>query len=135
MIASNNSFFICCFITYRRWGQSSSYNVAHPACGLKGSTHLSLAHAYEFLSRCRFSTPTPRHPMVEPFVHMSSRFPLRKSKEKCIYLLRLEPRFWRAIIDGLSPRKSTVCMCLCVIERLSVPVCVLATLRDYVNVT
>ena len=27
-----------CFITYCRWGQSTSYNVAHPACGLKGST-------------------------------------------------------------------------------------------------
>ena len=74
-------FFVCLFITYRRWGQSTS-NVAHPACGHKGSTHLSPVHAYEFLSRCRFSTPTPRQPMIEVFVLASSRFPLRKSEEK-----------------------------------------------------
>jgi len=33
-------------ITYPRWGQSTSYNVAHPACDHKGSTHLSPVHAY-----------------------------------------------------------------------------------------
>jgi len=27
------------FITYRRWGQSLRYNVAHPECGLKGSAN------------------------------------------------------------------------------------------------
>ena len=46
------------------------------------STQLSPIHAYEFLSRCRFSTPTPRQPMVELFVLASSRFPLRKPEEK-----------------------------------------------------
>ena len=70
------------FITYRRCGQSTSYNVAHPACGHKGSTHLSPVHAYEFMSRCRFSTPTPRQLMVELFVLASSRIPLRKPEEK-----------------------------------------------------
>ena len=44
------------------------HNVAHPACGLKGSTHLSPVHAYEFLSRCRYSTPTFREPMAELLV-------------------------------------------------------------------
>ena len=70
------------FIASRRWGQSTSYNVALPAYGLKGSTQLSPVHAYECLSRCRFSTPTPRQPIVELFVLTSSRFPLRKSEEK-----------------------------------------------------
>ena len=45
--------------------------------------HLSPVHAYELLSRCRFSTPTPRLSMVELFVSTSSRYPLRKSQEKC----------------------------------------------------
>ena len=35
------------------------------------------------LSQCRFSTPTPRQPMVELFVFTSARFPLWKSEEKC----------------------------------------------------
>ena len=35
--------FFVCFITYRRWGLSTSYNVAHPACGLKGSVYPSLS--------------------------------------------------------------------------------------------
>ena len=59
--------------------QSTSYNVAHPACSLQGSIHLSPVHAYEFVSRCRFSTPTPRL-MIELFVLTSSHFPLRKSE-------------------------------------------------------
>ena len=71
-----------CFLTLCRLGQSTSYNFAHPACGHKRSTHLSPIHAYEFLSRCRFSTPTPRQPMVELFVLASSRFPYQKSEEK-----------------------------------------------------
>ena len=37
----------------------------HPACGHKGSSHLSPVHALEFLSRCKFSTLTTRQPMVE----------------------------------------------------------------------
>ena len=73
--------FFC--ITYRRWAQSTSYNVAHPACDLKGFTYLSPIHAYEFLSQYRSSTTsTPRQPMVEFLVFTSSRFPLQKSEEK-----------------------------------------------------
>ena len=38
----------------------------HPACGHKGSSHLSPVHALQiFLSRCKFSTLTTRQPMVE----------------------------------------------------------------------
>ena len=48
-----------------------------------GSTHLSPVHAYEFLSRCRFSTPTPRQPIVELLVLTSSHFPLQRAEEKC----------------------------------------------------
>ena len=74
-------FFFC--ITYRRWAQSTSYNVAHPACDLKGFTYLSPVHAYEVLSQYRSSTTsTPRQPMVEFLVFTSSRFPLQKSEEK-----------------------------------------------------
>ena len=54
--------------------------------GHKGSTHLSPVHAYEFLSRCRFSNLTPRQPMAELFVLASSRFPLRKSEENSLLL-------------------------------------------------
>ena len=95
-------------ITYRRWGQSTSYNVAHPACGQKGSTHLSPVRAYEFLSRCRFSTPTPRQPMVKPFVLASSRFPLRKPEEKSIpaesrtHKFRLSGRMLYPLLHGGS---------------------------------
>ena len=63
--------------------------VTRTACGHKGSTHLSPVHAYDFFSRCRFSTPTPRQPMVELFVLTSSRFPLRKREENSL-LLSLE---------------------------------------------
>ena len=97
------------FITYRRWGQSTSYNVAHPACGHKGSTHLSPVQAYEFLSRCRFSTPTPRQPMIEVFVLASSRFPLRKSEEKITpadtrtHKFRLSGRTLYPLVHGGSP--------------------------------
>ena len=41
-------YYLFIFITFRRWGQSTSYNVAHPACGHKGSTHLSPVQAYEY---------------------------------------------------------------------------------------
>jgi len=44
---------------------------------------LAGVHAQEFLSRCRYSTPTPRHLMAEIVVHPSSHFSLRKSQEKC----------------------------------------------------
>ena len=47
------------------------------------SAHLSPVHAYECLSRCRFSTSTPRQLMVELFVHTYSRFSLRESEEEC----------------------------------------------------
>ena len=57
------------FINFRRWGQSTR------------STHFSPVHAYEVLSRFRFSTPTPRQLMVEHFVLVSSRFPRRNPEE------------------------------------------------------
>ena len=85
-------FFFC--ITYRRWAQSTSYNVSHPACGLKGFTYLSLVHAYEFLSQYRSSTTsTPRQPMVEFLVFTSSRFPLQKSEEKFTPAETRTPKF------------------------------------------
>ena len=50
-------------------------------------------HAYEFLSRSRFSTPTPPQPMVELFVLTSSRFPLRKPEEKFTLAETRTPKF------------------------------------------
>ena len=108
----------------RRWGQSTSYNVAHPTCGHKGSTHLSPVHAYEFLSRCRFSTPTPRQPMVELFVLTSSRFPLRKSEEKFTpaesrtHKFRLSGRMLYPLVHGGSP--SIVFRCMMIVLHLTV---------------
>ena len=55
----------------------------HPACGHKGSSHLSLVHALQFfLSRCKFSTLTTRQPMVEFYLLTFPRFPLRKKEHK-----------------------------------------------------
>ena len=43
----------------------------HPACGHKGSSHLSLVHAFHFfLSRCKFSTLTTRQPKVEFYIQL-----------------------------------------------------------------
>ena len=52
--------YIFLFITYRWWGRSTSYSIAHPACSHKVSTHLS-----PFWSWCKSSLPSPRQPMVE----------------------------------------------------------------------
>ena len=55
----------------------------HPACGHKGSSHLSPVHALQFfLSRCKFSTLTTRQPMVEFYLLTFPRFPLRKKEHK-----------------------------------------------------
>ena len=37
----DQAFHFCCCITHFRWGQSTSYNVAHPACGHKGYLPIS----------------------------------------------------------------------------------------------
>ena len=55
----------------------------HPACGHKGSPHLSPVHALQFfLSRCKFSTLTTRQPMVEFYLLTFPRFPLREKEHK-----------------------------------------------------
>ena len=58
----------------------------HPACGHKGSSHLSPVHALQFfLSRCKFSTLTTRQPMVEFYLLTFPRFPLRKKEHKSYF--------------------------------------------------
>ena len=58
----------------------------HPACGHKGSSHLSPVHALQFfLSRCKFSTLTTRQPMVELYLLTFPRFPLRKKEHKSYF--------------------------------------------------
>ena len=78
----------------------------HPACGHKGSCHLSPVYAlqffiamqvqhsynsstrftpYNFLSRCKFSTLTTRQPMVEFYLLTFPRFPLRKKEHKSYF--------------------------------------------------
>ena len=55
----------------------------HPACGHKGSSHLSPVTT--FLSRCKFSTLTTRQPMVEFYLLTFPRFPLRKKEHKSYF--------------------------------------------------
>ena len=58
----------------------------HPACGHKGSSHLSPVHALHFfLSRCKFSTLTTHQPMVEFYLLTFLRFPLRKKEHKSYF--------------------------------------------------
>ena len=58
----------------------------HPACGHKGSSHISPVHALHFfLSRCKFSTLTTRQPMVEFYLLTFPRFPLRKKEHKSYF--------------------------------------------------
>ena len=76
-------FFLLFFfhLTYSRW--TSHY---HPACGHKGSSHLSPVHASQFfLSRCKFSTLTTRQPMVGFYLLTFPRFPLRKKEHKSYF--------------------------------------------------
>ena len=40
---------------------------------------------YNFLSRCKFSTLTTRHPMVEFYLNTFPRFPLRKKEHKSYF--------------------------------------------------
>ena len=65
-------------------GPITSYNVTRPACGLKGSTHLSPVHAYKFLSRI----PPSRQLMVELFV-LTHAFRYGNQKKNAL-LVRLE---------------------------------------------
>ena len=58
----------------------------HPACGHKGSSHLSPVHALQFfLSRCKFSTLTTRQSMVEFHLLTFPRFLLRKKEHKSYF--------------------------------------------------
>ena len=58
----------------------------HPACGHKGSSHLSPVHALHFfLSRCKFNTLTTRQPMVDFYLRTFPRFPLRKKEHKSYF--------------------------------------------------
>ena len=58
----------------------------HPACGHKGSSHLSPVHALQFfLSRCKFRTLTTRQPMVEFYLLTFPRFLLRKKEHKSYF--------------------------------------------------
>ena len=57
----------------------------HPACGHKGSSHLSPVHALRYLSRCKLSTLTTRQPMVEFYLLTFPRFPLRKKEHKSYF--------------------------------------------------
>ena len=58
----------------------------HPACGHKGSSHLSPVHALHFfLLCCKFSTLTTRQPMVEFYLLTFPRFPLRKKEHKSYF--------------------------------------------------
>ena len=52
----------------------------YPACGHKGSSHLS-----PFLSRCKFSTFISPQPMVESYLLTFPRFPLRKKEHKSYF--------------------------------------------------
>ena len=40
---------------------------------------------YDFLSRCKFSTPTTRQPMVGFYLLTFPRFPLRKNEQKSYF--------------------------------------------------
>ena len=57
----------------------------HPACGHKGSSHLSPVYALHFLSRCKFSTLTTRQPMVEFYLLTFPRFSLRKKEHNSYF--------------------------------------------------
>ena len=65
--------------------QSHVLQRCDPACSYEGSSYLSPVLAYDFLSRCKFSTLTPRQPsMVEVYLLAFSRFPLRKKQNVCV---------------------------------------------------
>ena len=87
--------FFCFCLSYGRWTsmnvvlgyQSHVLQRCHPACSYEGSSYLSPVLAYDFLSRCKFSTLTPRQPsMVEVYLLAFSRFPLRRNENLCVYV-------------------------------------------------
>ena len=59
----------------------------HPACGHKGSSHLSPVHALQFFYRDASSALwlTTRQPMVEFYLLTFPRFPLRKKEHKSYF--------------------------------------------------
>ena len=99
------------FITPHRWGQPINELQRCPSRVWSEGiyTHLSPVHAYEFLSRCRYSIPKPRQPMVELFVLASSCFPPRKSEDKSTpaesrtLKFRLSGRSLYPLVHGGSP--------------------------------
>ena len=82
----------------------------HPACGHKGSSHLSprfsrltsflTKNQSNFLSRCKFSTLTTRQPMVEFYLLTFPRFPLRKKEHKSYFGKKNRTHDFRTIIAG-----------------------------------
>ena len=76
----------------------------YPACGHKGSSHLSPVHALQFLSRCKLSTLlTTRQPMVEFYVLTFPRFPLRKKEHNKSYFGKNRTNDFRLV--GEKPDK------------------------------
>ena len=85
--------------TYSRWA-----NVAILLVDTKDLSPLSPVHftPYKFLSRCKFSTLTPRQPMVEFYlVSIFSRFPLRKKEHKYNIVL-----LYNTVLRGCWPPRT-----------------------------
>ena len=59
--------FLCFLLVSHSQPMGPNVLRCHPACDHYGSSQLSPVHAYNFLSRCKFSTLTTRQPMVEEF--------------------------------------------------------------------
>ena len=102
--------FVCFFITSRRWGQSTSYNVAHPGCGHKYLTLLSPGSRLRvFIAMQVQPSYTSSTLAVEVFVLTSSRFPLRKPEEKFTpvesrpHKFRLSGHMLYPLVHGGSP--------------------------------
>ena len=70
--------------------QSRLLQRCYPGCGHTASSHFSPVLGYNFLSRCKSSTLTPRQPMViiEYYYYLLafSRFPLRNQKSAQVVL-------------------------------------------------
>ena len=57
----------------------------HPACGHKGSSHLSPVHALQFFIAMQVQHFTTRQPMVEFYSLTFPRFPLRKKEHNSYF--------------------------------------------------
>ena len=111
------------------------HNGAHSACGLKGSTHLSPFNAYAFLSRCRYSTSTPRQAIM---VELYSRRPhafrygnqrkLKRGKKRAgalaIDILRAQETQWSGVYGWRLPSwwfVRVLVICLPFVDRALAP--------------